>query len=122
MQMLLTSRTRNREYGSPAILAAAELSRPHYYHPQNPVKTPSYYPQSKPSILDDKSIYQRLELDQLFYIFYYMVGTYEQCVLPIYHTFQAYADHYHQMARGAGIEKTELALSQAVFNMVSASA
>ncbi|CAD6573185.1 MAG: proteinral negative regulator of transcription subunit 5 [Tremellales sp. Tagirdzhanova-0007] len=56
----------------------SDAEPPHYYHPQNPVKTPSYYPQSKPSILDDKSIYQRLELDQLFYIFYYMVGTYEQ--------------------------------------------
>ncbi|OWZ68629.1 hypothetical protein AYX15_00577 [Cryptococcus neoformans] len=51
---------------------------PRYYHPQNPIKTPSYYPQSRLPILEDKSIYSRLELDQLFYIFYYMTGTYEQ--------------------------------------------
>ncbi|WVQ81648.1 hypothetical protein IAT38_003773 [Cryptococcus sp. DSM 104549] len=51
---------------------------PRYYHPKNPIKTPSYYPQSRLPILEDKSIYSRLELDQLFYIFYYMTGTYEQ--------------------------------------------
>ncbi|GFZ51447.1 General negative regulator of transcription subunit 3 [Saitozyma sp. JCM 24511] len=51
---------------------------PRYYHPKNPVKTPSYYPQARPPILEDKSIYQRFELDQLFFIFYYYSGTYEQ--------------------------------------------
>ncbi|WWD21021.1 hypothetical protein CI109_105502 [Kwoniella shandongensis] len=51
---------------------------PRYYHPKNPIKTPSYYPQARLPILEDKSIYSRLELDQLFYIFYYMTGTYEQ--------------------------------------------
>nr|XP_019005870.1 CCR4-NOT transcription complex subunit 3 [Kwoniella mangroviensis CBS 8507]OCF69331.1 CCR4-NOT transcription complex subunit 3 [Kwoniella mangroviensis CBS 8507] len=51
---------------------------PRYYHPKNPIKTPSYYPQSRLPILEDKSIYSRLDLDQLFYIFYYMTGTYEQ--------------------------------------------
>lgn len=42
------------------------------------MQTPSYYPQTRLPLLEDKSIYQRLELDQLFYIFYYMTGTYEQ--------------------------------------------
>ncbi|KAK8843453.1 hypothetical protein IAR55_007110 [Kwoniella newhampshirensis] len=51
---------------------------PRYYHPKNPIKTPSYYPQARSPILEDKSIFSRLELDQLFYIFYYMTGTYEQ--------------------------------------------
>ncbi|WWC64200.1 uncharacterized protein I303_106808 [Kwoniella dejecticola CBS 10117] len=51
---------------------------PRYYHPKNPIKTPSYYPQTRLPILEDKSIYSRLDLDQLFYIFYYMTGTYEQ--------------------------------------------
>ncbi|WRT68895.1 uncharacterized protein IL334_005877 [Kwoniella shivajii] len=51
---------------------------PRYYHPKNPIKAPSYYPQSRLPILEDKSIYSRLDLDQLFYIFYYMTGTYEQ--------------------------------------------
>ncbi|WWC91386.1 uncharacterized protein L201_006330 [Kwoniella dendrophila CBS 6074] len=52
---------------------------PRYYHPKNPIKTPSYYPQTRLPILEnDKTIYSRLDLDQLFYIFYYMTGTYEQ--------------------------------------------
>nr|XP_019009665.1 uncharacterized protein I206_05224 [Kwoniella pini CBS 10737]OCF48446.1 hypothetical protein I206_05224 [Kwoniella pini CBS 10737] len=51
---------------------------PRYYHPKNPIKTPSYYPQARLPILEDKTIYSRLDLDQLFYIFYYMTGTYEQ--------------------------------------------
>ena len=52
--------------------------RPRYYHPKNPIKTPSYYPQSRAPILDDRSLYSRFETDQLFYIFYYMTGSYEQ--------------------------------------------
>ncbi|KAK1922437.1 Not1 N-terminal domain, CCR4-Not complex component-domain-containing protein [Papiliotrema laurentii] len=51
---------------------------PRYYHPKNPIKTPSYYPQVRAPILDDRSLYSRFETDQLFYIFYYMTGTYEQ--------------------------------------------
>ncbi|WVR09216.1 hypothetical protein IAU60_006279 [Kwoniella sp. DSM 27419] len=51
---------------------------PRYYHPKNPIKTPSYYPQARIPIVEDKSLYSRFELDQLFYIFYYMTGTYEQ--------------------------------------------
>lgn len=51
---------------------------PRYYHPKNPIKTPSHYPQARLPTLEDKSIYARLELDQLFYMFYYMTGTYEQ--------------------------------------------
>ena len=31
--------------------------------------------------MQDRSIYSRLDIDQLFYIFYYMTGTYEQCVI-----------------------------------------
>ncbi|WVQ93372.1 hypothetical protein IAU59_000441 [Kwoniella sp. CBS 9459] len=56
----------------------ADAEPPRYYHPKHPVKTPSYYPQTRLPIIDDKNLYPRLDLDQLFYIFYYMTGTYEQ--------------------------------------------
>jgi CCR4-NOT transcription complex subunit 3 len=79
-QMHLSRSMESRESPKSRRCVDAEWNRPRYYHPKNPTKTPSYYPQSKPPILDDKSIYQRLELDQLFYIFYYMTGTYEQYV------------------------------------------
>lgn len=58
--------------------AQLDAEPPRYYHPHNPIQTPSYYPQTRLPQLEDRSIYQRLELDQLFYIFYYMTGTYEQ--------------------------------------------
>lgn len=47
------------------------------------MQTPPYYPQTRAPILDDKTIYSRLEVDQLFYIFYYHTNTYEQCVASI---------------------------------------
>ncbi|WVF65726.1 hypothetical protein IAT40_000458 [Kwoniella sp. CBS 6097] len=56
----------------------ADAEPPRYYHPKHPVKTPSYYPQARIPIIEDKNLYPRLDLDQLFYIFYYMTGTYEQ--------------------------------------------
>jgi hypothetical protein len=55
--------------------------RPRYYHPKNRVKTPSYYPQTRLRHLTDRALISRLDLDQLFYIFYYREGTYEQYVL-----------------------------------------
>lgn len=51
---------------------------PRYYHPQNPIRTPSYYPQTRLPVFDDKTHISRLDQDVLFYIFYYMTGTYEQ--------------------------------------------
>ncbi|WVN91126.1 uncharacterized protein L203_106377 [Cryptococcus depauperatus CBS 7841] len=53
---------------------------PRYYHPKNPIKTPSHYPQSPLPLLASPSpaLFARLDLDQLFYIFYYMTGTYHQ--------------------------------------------
>jgi hypothetical protein len=54
--------------------------RPRYYHPKNRVKTPSYYPQTRLRHLTDRALISRLDLDQLFYIFYYREGTYEQYV------------------------------------------
>ncbi|ORX38920.1 Not1 N-terminal domain, CCR4-Not complex component-domain-containing protein [Kockovaella imperatae] len=56
---------------------------PRYYHPRTPIKTPSYYPQTRLPILEDKRSYQRMEIDQLFFVFYYMTGTYEQCVKTV---------------------------------------
>ncbi|RXK37147.1 hypothetical protein M231_05598 [Tremella mesenterica] len=51
---------------------------PRYYHPQNPIRTPSYYPQAQLPIFDDKTHVSRLDQDVLFFLFYYHPGTYEQ--------------------------------------------
>jgi hypothetical protein len=54
--------------------------RPNYYVPRNPWQTPSYYPQSVIPVLESSTIFSQLEVETLFYIFYYQPGTYKQCV------------------------------------------
>ena len=58
-------------------------SRPRYYVPRNPFQTPSYYPQTPNPIVGTTGIFQQLDVETLFYVFYYNPGTYQQCV-PIY--------------------------------------
>lgn len=55
-----------------------DSERPRYYHPRNPYQTPPYYPQQPHPVLDEKNIYSRMDLDTLFFIFYYRTNTYEQ--------------------------------------------
>jgi CCR4-NOT transcription complex subunit 3 len=52
--------------------------RPRAYHPEAPYPTPPYYPQDPLNNLDDPSIMAKMELDTLFYIFYYRQGSYQQ--------------------------------------------
>lgn len=51
---------------------------PKYYVPRNPVKTPSYYPQNRSQAVYDKAVYEHLDQDSLFFMFYYYTGSYEQ--------------------------------------------
>ena len=48
------------------------------YAPKQPCETPSYYPQVPLPILETPSTLKRMELDTLFFIFYYQQGTYAQ--------------------------------------------
>ncbi|EOR04937.1 hypothetical protein E3P92_00238 [Wallemia ichthyophaga] len=57
---------------------AADAERPRYYVPKNLWTSPSYYPQVPKKDLEHPSLFSRLETDTLFYIFYYMQGTYQQ--------------------------------------------
>ena len=52
--------------------------KPKYYVPKSYWPSPSYYPQSPKKELEHPSLFSRLETDTLFYIFYYMQGTYQQ--------------------------------------------
>jgi CCR4-NOT transcription complex subunit 3 len=56
--------------------------RPKYHAPRHPAQTPSYYPQQVPNIMSTPEFFERLDLDSLFWAFYYMPGTYQQCVFP----------------------------------------
>ncbi|CAO3673918.1 unnamed protein product [Rhizopus stolonifer] len=51
---------------------------PKIYHPKNPINTPAYYPQQPLAIFDNPALYEKFDIDTLFYIFYYQPGTYQQ--------------------------------------------
>jgi len=69
-----------------AILTASHQNCPDGYEtessrafiPRNPVPTPDYYPTAPPPILENPAIFERLDLDTLFFIFYYQQQSYPQ--------------------------------------------
>lgn len=52
--------------------------RPHHYIPKEPFPTPPYYPSMPLDIFNDPEAMEKIEIDTLFYIFYYQKGTYQQ--------------------------------------------
>ncbi|CAG8676157.1 10546_t:CDS:2, partial [Ambispora gerdemannii] len=55
-----------------------DSERPKYYAPRNPYPTPQYYPQAPLTIFDNPALFEKFDLDTLFFIFYYQQGTYQQ--------------------------------------------
>ncbi|KAF9974209.1 general negative regulator of transcription subunit 5 [Actinomortierella ambigua] len=56
-----------------------DTERPKFYQPKNPYPTPSYYPQSPPQgLFDSAAMFEKFDIDTLFFIFYYQQGTYQQ--------------------------------------------
>ncbi len=51
---------------------------PRLYKPKNPWVTPPHYPQELNTVFDDPQPYARIDLDILFYDFYYKQETYQQ--------------------------------------------
>ncbi|KAG0364115.1 Not1 N-terminal domain, CCR4-Not complex component-domain-containing protein [Gamsiella multidivaricata] len=61
------------------IPEAADTERPKHYAPKNPYPTPSYYPQTPPAgLFDNAAMFEKFDIDTLFFIFYYQQGTYQQ--------------------------------------------
>jgi len=61
------------------ITHGANLVRPKYYTPKNPYPTPSYYPQTPPpGLFENPAMFEKFDIDTLFFIFYYQQGTYQQ--------------------------------------------
>ncbi|KAI8357585.1 Not1 N-terminal domain, CCR4-Not complex component-domain-containing protein, partial [Mortierella sp. GBAus27b] len=57
----------------------ADTERPKHYTPKNPYPTPSYYPQTPPpGLFDNPAMFEKFDIDTLFFIFYYQQGTYQQ--------------------------------------------
>ncbi|KAI0676817.1 Not1 N-terminal domain, CCR4-Not complex component-domain-containing protein [Trametes maxima] len=55
-----------------------DTEKPKYYVPRNAIQTPSYYPQVPSAILSSPGIFSQLDVETLFYVFYYHPGTYQQ--------------------------------------------
>ncbi|RIA88782.1 Not1 N-terminal domain, CCR4-Not complex component-domain-containing protein [Glomus cerebriforme] len=55
-----------------------DSERPKYYAPRNPYPTSAFYPQNPPQIIDNPALFEKFDLDTLFFIFYYQQGTYQQ--------------------------------------------
>ena len=55
-----------------------ELERNRQYFPKQPYAVPSYYQSEPPQILSNPSIFERFDLDTLFFVFYYQQKTYPQ--------------------------------------------
>ncbi|TCD70504.1 proteinral negative regulator of transcription subunit 5 [Steccherinum ochraceum] len=55
-----------------------DTEKPKYYVPRNPFQTPPYYPQTPNPILNTPGIFAQLDVETLFYVFYFHPGTYQQ--------------------------------------------
>ncbi|CAI7799771.1 unnamed protein product [Closterium sp. NIES-54] len=58
-------------------LANGERVRPNTEH-RNPAITPASYPQAPAAVLEHPGLWERLDMDVLFFAFYHQQGTYQQ--------------------------------------------
>ncbi|KAL1743909.1 Not1 N-terminal domain, CCR4-Not complex component-domain-containing protein [Schizophyllum fasciatum] len=56
----------------------ADTDKPKYYVPRNPYHSPSYYPQVPHPYLSTPRAFTNMDVETLFYVFYYLPGTYQQ--------------------------------------------
>lgn len=59
-------------------LSLSVFDRPRYHTTRNPMATPAYYPQQMLPLLASPEFFERLDVETLFWVFYYMPGTYQQ--------------------------------------------
>lgn len=55
-----------------------DVEKPRFYHPTSRYDIPSHYPTEPAPILDNPSLYERIDNDTLFFLFYYRQNTYQQ--------------------------------------------
>ncbi|KPV75020.1 uncharacterized protein RHOBADRAFT_31870 [Rhodotorula graminis WP1] len=66
------------EAGMANVPQPLDAEKPKYYVARNPYATPTYYPQEPSSQFASPALFAKLDVDTLFYIFYYCPGTYLQ--------------------------------------------
>ncbi|KAL1915697.1 uncharacterized protein VTP21DRAFT_6456 [Calcarisporiella thermophila] len=55
-----------------------DIERPKHYIPRHPYSTPASYPQQPLPIFDNPNLLEKLDIDTIFFIFYYQQGTFQQ--------------------------------------------
>ncbi|KIN95707.1 hypothetical protein M404DRAFT_301230 [Pisolithus tinctorius Marx 270] len=55
-----------------------DTERAKYYVPRYPFSTPSFYPQTPHPVVSSPALFQHIDVETLFYVFYYLPGTYQQ--------------------------------------------
>lgn len=69
------------EFLQHSVLSAPDTidaEKPRHYKPTTKYNTAPHYPQEPFQIFDDPNLYKRVDVDTLFYVFYYRQGTYQQ--------------------------------------------
>ncbi|KAG6918224.1 hypothetical protein DXG01_015817 [Tephrocybe rancida] len=66
------------EGGHANVPQPQDTEKPKYYVPRNPFQTAHYYPQSPHPALSTPAIFSQLDVETLFYVFYFLPGTYQQ--------------------------------------------
>ncbi|KAJ7237224.1 Not1 N-terminal domain, CCR4-Not complex component-domain-containing protein [Mycena haematopus] len=59
-----------------------DTEKPKYHVPRNPFHTAPYYPQVPHPLLSTAAIYSQLDVETLFYVFYFLPGTYQHWQIP----------------------------------------
>ncbi|KAF7296740.1 hypothetical protein MIND_00904600 [Mycena indigotica] len=62
--------------GLSSIPQPQDTLKPKYYMPRNPFPTASYYPQAPLALLNNKALYSQIDVETLFYIFYFVPVSY----------------------------------------------
>lgn len=78
---LLPQPTQVHRYLEHSLLNAPDTidaEKPRHYKPTTKYNTALHYPQEPLPIFDDPALYKRVDVDTLFYVFYYKQGTYQQ--------------------------------------------
>ena len=56
----------------------SDFEKPRFYRPRNKYAVPRHYPTEPSSTFDDQSMYERIDNDTLFFLFYYRQNTFSQ--------------------------------------------
>ena len=111
---------RSSQIHRPVGRALMLTTRPKYYVPRHPFQTAPYYPQSPHPALSTHAIFSQLDVETLFYVFYFLPGTYQQCVIsPVVHESEAF--NLFQVSCSQGAQAAVMAFSCQVSDLVPTS-